>query len=695
MGIVSLPIMSYAYYSKDISDKERLVNRNNTGIVLLDKNDQVIYSLGSVGADRDVTLAEISDDVERAVIASEDEEFYTHGGYSIRGMARAMYANILNSDSTRYGGSTITQQLVKNTLTGADKTYFRKYQEVSMAIAVERRYSKEEILEMYLNSVYFGEGAFGIHAAAKTYFNKSPADLTLAESSMLIGILPAPTINSPISGDKEQAEKHQARVLRRMVETGGATEEKAKAAEAETIALNEQTSNTQKHAHHFTVMVLEELKEKYGEEEVVRRGFKVKTSLDLGWQQKAEAHVRERVEELKSSGGTNASLVAIDPKTGEIRALVGSANWEDPTSGKVNIALTNRQPGSSFKPIYYAEAMERKVITPATILKDQPTTYDTYKPTNFDFKNEGNITTRRSLGQSKNITSVEIMQKMGVAEAAEGARRMGISTITEPDKYGLTLAVGTAEVKLLELTNAYAALANAGSQFSPVTIVSIKDKYDKEVFTNAAVAKKVISPQAAYLTSSILSDTKAHAPTFSSLDIAGRQVAVKTGTTDKNHDAWTMGYTPSVAVGVWVGNNENTAMSGVAGASGAGPIWKRSMMAFLENTPTEQFNQPDNIVKLRICQSNGQKATYNANGTYEEFFIKGTEPTGSCTAEAPKAESKKEEKKEEDEQPEERREGGRGAGDIPTEEPPTEEPPVEDPPAEEPTDPPPTQPTTP
>jgi penicillin-binding protein 1A len=716
------PMVTYAYFARDIADRERLMNRNNTGLVIEDKNGEVFYEYGKTSANDNVPLSQISDIFEKAVIASEDREFYKHQGYSLKGIMSAVYANITNKTATKYGGSTITQQLVKNKLLTTDKNFLRKYQEVSMAVAVEQKYTKQEILSMYLNSVYFGEGAFGISDAAKTYFNKKPADLTLAESTMLVGLLPAPNAYSPISGDAELGKERQAYVLDQMVDLKYiSVPEKAKALDTKLAYTHAESSNFI-HAQHYALMVIDELNEKYGAERVSRSGFEVKTGLDLKWQKQAEEIVKKRVASFESRGGSNAGLVAIDPKSGQVRALVGSVDWNNEQYGKVNMALAARQPGSSFKPIYYTDAFDKKIITPATIIEDQKTTFGDWTPENYDFKYRGKITVRDALAQSLNIPAAKVMQKLGVDEATAAAKRMGITTVTEPEKYGLTLALGTAETKLYEMTNAYAALANHGVQHKPVLVTNIKDKYGKTIFEHKdGEAEQVVSEQAAFLTSSILADNTARAPTFgSSLNFRGRQVAVKTGTTNDNKDAWTIGYTPSIAIGVWVGNNANQPMRGLAGGSSAGMIWKDTMISFVKDTASEKFTPPAGIIKVRICNGTSQplKAPEDYSSAYTEFFIKGTEPTGECkqkirkpsttTQKEDKKENKKENKKDEKPKDEENNGGGRGGDTEPTEptpdEPPTEpgpdnpptEPTPDDPPTE-PTEPPPptTEPTTP
>ncbi|HUP26164.1 MAG TPA: penicillin-binding transpeptidase domain-containing protein, partial [Candidatus Limnocylindrales bacterium] len=510
----------------------------------------------------------------------------------------------------------------------------------------------DEILQMYINSVYYGEGAFGIKQAAKVYFDKDPKDLTVPESAMLVGLLPAPSTLSPISGDANKAREQQQLVLTRMAEVGYLSVDQKTQATAQQLAFAPKTAE-EKHAQHFAMMVLDELKSTYGEETIIRGGYRVKTGLDLTWQKEAEKLIKDRVADLSRKGGNNASLVAIDPKTGEIRALVGSVNWEDEKFGKVNMAISPRQPGSSFKPIYYTEAMDKRLVTPATIMRDEPKTYGTYRPQNYDFRFRGNIPVRNALGQSLNIPSIEIMEKLGVESAVATAQRMGINDVNDPTKYGLTLALGTAEAKLTDMTNAYAAFANLGNQHPAVKVRMIKDKFDNTIFTNEAETKRVQSPEASFLISSILSDNEARAPTFgTSLNIPNRQVAVKTGTTDDYRDAWTIGYTPSLTVGVWVGNNDNQPMAGVAGSAGAGVIWRNSMMKFLGDSKPESFVQPVNVVKLAVCRTNGLKAQRVTSSTYDEYFIKGGEPNGSC--DAPKQLEKKE-NKQEDKKPEDKK----------------------------------------
>lgn len=616
--LIVIPVGTYLYFVRDINNPDRLMNRNNTGIVINDVHGEMIYSFGRSADERNAPLDEIPLHVQEALIASEDRGFYDHAGFSPRNIAGAFYANFRDRDITRYGASTLTQQLVKNNLLTDKRTFLRKYQELAMSIAIERRYTKEEILEMYLNSVYFGEAAFGIIQASETYYDKSPDELTPAEGTMLIGLLPAPSIFSPVSGDIDLAYSQRERVLERMLTNDFINQVEFDDINASELNFADVDPNVPEFAQHFVNMVMDDLNEEYGEEEVARSGFRVDTTIDTSWQKQAESTLQTRIRNISDLGATNASLVAIDPTNGEIRALIGSADWDNEDFGQVNMATTARQPGSTFKPIYYAEALEQQTITPATVITDERKEYGDYRPENFDFRFRGDITVRHALAQSLNIPSIEVMRELGIQETIDTAQRMGISTITEtPEVYGLPLALGTAETELLHMTNAFAALANQGDQFNNTTIHRIENKFGRTIFENNQIAEQVQSPEASYMMSSMLSDDSARAPTFgTSLNVSGYDVAVKTGTTNDNRDAWTIGYTPQITVGVWVGDNDNNPMA-IGGSSAAGPIWRESIQAMLDNFEPVEFEAPRGIVNVQIC---------NMHGTYVESFIRGTQP---------------------------------------------------------------------
>ena len=627
--MILIPVGTYAYYAHDISDPERLMNRSNTGVVLKDRNGETFYSTGRAEHRDPVQLDQISDVTEKALIASEDKNFYEHSGFSLLDIAKAFVRNVLNRDATAYGGSTITQQLAKNTLLTNNQTFLRKYQELAVSIAIENRYSKDEILTMYLNSVYYGNDSFGISDAAKNYFGKSPADLTLAESSVLVGLLPAPTAYSPVSGDPELSKRQQNTVLSRMVTNKIISEDEKTAALAENLTFNVAAANISEDAPHFTNMVINELYKKYGEEKVKRSGYQVKTTLDLGLQRTANASVQRQIGYIQRQGGSNAGMIAIDPATGEIRALVGSADYDNEEWGEVNMATTKRQPGSTFKSLYYAEALAKGVVTPATIFEDKPINIDGYSPRNATRLNYGDVSVRSALARSLNIPSVLLMQKLGINKSIAAAERMGVTTLDDTADYGLSLAIGSAEVPLIEMTNAYAAFGAGGQQYTPTTLFKIDNKYNRTIYTNDPKSKNVISQQGAYLISNILSDNAARAPMFgSALTISGKEVAVKTGTTDDSRDAWTIGYTPNIAVGVWVGNNNNEIMSS-GGSDMAGPIWRSTITAAIgDSTPT--FIRPSGITEQMVC-ADGERATRQGAGVRTEIFLSSALPSGNCT----------------------------------------------------------------
>lgn len=630
--MILIPIFTYFYFASTISDPDRLMNYNNTGVVLLDNEGEVFYSFGTANRGERLGLDQISDNVEKALISAEDKNFYDHGGFSFVSILGALYANLLAGDATAYGGSTLTQQLAKNTLLSNNQTILRKYQELTVSMAIEQNYSKDEILDLYLNSVYYGEGAFGIGAAAETYFGKSAADLDLAESTMLIGLLPAPSAYSPISGNPEYAKERQGTVLARMVDNRVITQAEADAALQQELIYAPQDEGVNATAPHFAEMVLQELYDEYGEEVVNRSGYRVTTTLDRTLQEAANTAVDTQMSYIQANGGSNASAIAIDPATGAIRALVGSADYNNADFGKVNMAVTARQPGSSIKPLYYAEAMDRSLITPSTVMQDVATDFGGYTPQNADRRFRGNITIRNALSQSLNIPAVKVMEELGVPASVETLQRMGLSTINDSTDYGLSLALGSAETKLTEMTNAYAALANGGNQFGLTTITQIDDKFESRVFTvQNQSSKRVMGEAASYLISDILNDEGARGPVFgSSLNTNGYDVAVKTGTTDEARDAWTIGYAKQLAVGVWVGNNDNTPMNN-GGSGMAGPIWRSILQAGLNGQQNQPFTAPASVERVAICRSNGLRAVGGGTeGVYQEYFKSGTAPSGTC-----------------------------------------------------------------
>lgn len=638
LGILLLiltPVLTYLYFVRDLSSKESIMTRKNEGVILQDRNEKTFFTLYEAQTKNIVPIDQISEDTQQAVVAVEDKDFYTHSGFSVEGFGRAIVANIKN-ESLSQGGSTISQQLVKNTLLSQEKSFLRKYQELFLAIEIDRRYSKNDILEMYLNTSYFGEGAFGIQDAAQTYFSKDAKALTLAESALMAAILPAPSALSPITGNQERAFERQKLVLQLMQDQGYITESERLAAENQEITFNPSTEALNITAPHFALMVKEELIKEYGEQKVAGSGFVVKTTLDLEGQEYAQDVVENQVSRLARNDVTNGAAVVIDPTTGEILALVGSHNWADETNGKINMAVRPRQPGSSFKPIIYAKALEEKLITPATVVEDKEISFPGgYKPKNYDNRFRGDVLIRYALANSLNIPAVLVMDEVGISEGVEYAEQLGITTLTEEERYGLSLVLGAAEVPLTQMTAAYAVFANEGLKITPTTILSIKDKKGEIVYEHEAESKRVIPRTTAFQISSILSDNRARSDTFGGSLTLSRPAAVKTGTTEDYRDALTIGYTPQIVVGAWVGNNDNTEMDNIAGSLGAAPIWRQIMEYFLRGKPVVQFRQPDGLVRMSVCAENGLRSEVATTSAYPEYFLPGTTPRESCNEPSP------------------------------------------------------------
>lgn len=624
--LILTPIITYLLLANDIKDPERLMNRNNTGIVLQDVNGKAFYSVGRAEHRNNVPLNQISQPMQHALIASEDKDFYKHGGFNLFSIIRALVTRT-------GGGSTLTQQLVKNTLLSDEHSYLRKYQELFMAIAVEQNYTKDQILEMYLNSVYFGENAFGVEDAAKAYFNTTADKLDVAQSAMLVGVLPAPSAYSPISGSAEYAKERQTTVLTRMVNNNYITNEEKTAALSEELAYGSGGTNDNTVAPHFAEMVINQLSKKYGYETVMRSGYQVKTTLDLSAQTSLQDSVNAGMKHVNAMNGSNAAGLVLDPTNGEVRALVGSADYNNEKWGKVNMVTTARQPGSSFKPIYYSYALADGVITPATVLDDKVIDFGGgYTPRDADRSetSRGQVTVRQALDWSLNIPSVHVMQSYTITKSMTAAKNLGITTLDDNKNYGLSLALGSAEVPLQQMTHAYAAFANQGQQYDMQLIQRIDNKFGKEIFKVEHSSKQVISKEGAYLTSNILSDNTTRSRIFgSSLTVRGHTVAVKTGTTNDNRDAWTIGYNPQYVVGVWVGNNDNTVMAS-GGSDMAGPIWRNTMTKLLSGKQNVAFTAPSSIVQKAVCTGTGGLAQKAGANTYNEYFMSGALPTANC-----------------------------------------------------------------
>ncbi len=600
-----------------------------------DRNGRELYK---IYASQNRTLVKLSDiplTLRQATIAIEDAEFYRHSGFSLRGIARASWRTLTNQQLE--GGSTITQQLVKTALLSPERTLRRKIRELVLAILVEGRFTKDQILEMYLNRVSFGGAAYGVEEAAQTYFNKPASNLTLAESALLAGLPASPTTYSPFGAHPELAKSRQKEVLRRMVSEGFITWNQADAASADELSFAPQTIDIK--APHFVMYVRDYLARKYGTAVVEQGGLEVITSLDLSIQQIAQTAVTQEVAKVAYLRIGNGAAVVTNPKTGEILAMVGSKDYFDMAhDGNFNVTTALRQPGSSIKPLNYALALTRG-FTPVSVIDDSPITYKTpgqppYSPVNYDGKFHGKVTLRTALGSSYNIPAVKILAANGVANFIEFARKLGISSWTDPSRYGLSLTLGGGEVTMLDMATAFAVFATDGSRVNLHSVLSVRDSTGKALEEFSSDSNPVLDPRVAYLISNILSDNTARTPAFgSNSDLNIPNVAVKTGTTNNLRDNWTIGYTPDRLVAVWVGNNDNSPMSYVAsGVTGASPIWRRVMTEILKTTPTAGFAPPANLLRVNICTITGQLACEGCP-VRSEYFFPGTEPKSACSQE--------------------------------------------------------------
>lgn len=551
--------------------------------------------------------------IKNATVAIEDSEFYQHKGIRITSIIRATVWAKLTGKRVQ-GGSTITQQLIKNTLLTQQRTLTRKIKEWILAIKLEKVLSKEEILALYLNEAPYGGNIYGIEEASKAFFGKEPGDLTLSESAYLAAIPNAPTYYSPYGKNKKELDKRKNLVLKRMLDLKFIENaDYEKAINEQVVFLPAQPMHIA--APHFVFFIKDYLQKKYGDEALEIGGLKVITTLDYDLQMASEASALAHAKENeKSWNGKNAAVVVIDPKTGQILSMVGSRNYFDKTiDGNFNVTIASRQPGSSFKPIVYALAF-KEGYTEKTTLFDVKTEFNSscdptgvplpgsknakcYNPDNFDNSFRGPMTLKDALAQSINVIAVKLLYLVGVPDALKMAHDLGISTLNDPDRYGLSLVIGGGETTLLDMTSVYGVFANNGIRNPYQGVLSVEDYSGNILEKFEEKSYQVIDSNVTRILSDILSDNVARTPTFgsnSSLVIPGRQVAVKTGTTNDNKDAWTIGYSPSVAVGVWVGNNDNTPMK-KGGVALAGPIWNEVMTEALKNLPVESFDIPDGI----------------------------------------------------------------------------------------------------
>ncbi len=663
IGVGSLGLGIWWYAFKDLPSPKSLSSQPVSQTThIRDRHGIELYKIYRSQNRTLVSLSDLPLALRQATISIEDKEFYSHPGFSIAGIARAAWKNVVQR--SQQGGSTITQQLVKTALLTSQKTFQRKVREVILAVAVETLYSKDQILEMYLNRVSYGGAAYGVEEAAQTYFDKSAGQLDLAQSALLAGLPASPTTYSPYGAHPELAKARQKEVLQRMVEDGYITWEQAESAAAEELDFVPQHIDIK--APHFVMYIKELLASKYGADAIEQGGLDVVTSLDLSVQNQAQAAVTQEIAKVTYLKIGNGAALVTNPSTGEILAMVGSKNYFNVDGdGNVNVTTSLRQPGSSIKPINYALAFTRG-FTPASIIDDSPITYRIpgqapYAPVNYDGKWHGKVSIRTALASSYNVPAVKVLSANGVQNMITMASKLGINSWGESNRFGLSLTLGGGEVRMLDMAVAYGVFANSGKKVELHPILSVRDSNgrlleelrcdNKPISAKGSVlsakaaeaaateivhcdSEDVLDSKIAFMISDILSDNTARTPAFgpkSDLYIPGSQVAVKTGTTNNMRDNWTIGYTPNRLVAVWVGNNDNTPMSYVAsGVTGASPIWRRIMDQVLIDSPSTGFPPPPDLLHLQICSLTGQLAC-GACPSREEYFIPGTEPKQTCS----------------------------------------------------------------
>ncbi|MFH0773007.1 MAG: transglycosylase domain-containing protein [bacterium] len=627
----------FAWFSRDLPSPGKLSQVDQNATIFYDRDGKVLFQMYKDKNRLPIAFKDISDYLKKGTISIEDKDFYRHGGISNTGILRSFFM-LLITRKISGGGSTITQQLIKNVLLDSRQTPTRKLKEIILAISVEGKYTKDQILEMYLNEAPYGGSFYGVGSAAKGYFGKNPNQLSLLESAFIAGLPQSPSIYSPFIGIKDSWKGRTKDVLRRMREDGYITSTQEKDALSKINSLTFSQSRMSINAPHFVFYVKDLIEKEYGAK-ILDQGLKIKTTLSLDVQQKAEKIVKDEIDGIKKYKVGNGAVVVLDSQSDEILSMVGSYDYNDEEYGKYNAAVSRRQPGSAVKPITYALAFE-KGYTPATMIMDVKTTFPVkdqpdYVPVNYDGKFRGPVQLRFSLANSYNIPAVKLVSMIGIPDFLERADLMGLHTLAPTqenlNRFGLSITLGGGEVSLLDLSNAFAVFARGGVRKEPVAILEIKDHSDKIIFTSRPSKEtKVFSPEISFLISHILSDNNARADAFglrSYLNIPGKTVAVKTGTTNDKKDNWAVGYTKGITVGAWVGNNDNTVMDPrvTSGSTGASPIWYTLMTELLKKYKDGIIDKPEKIKAIQIDPLFGGLPK-DGSQTRSEYFIEGTEP---------------------------------------------------------------------
>ncbi len=635
-GFISTFIL-FAWFARDLPSPGKLSQVTGNSTVFTDKDNKILFDMYKDKNRFPVKINEIAENLKKATLSIEDKNFYKHKGVSEFGIVRAFF-NILRGKGLQ-SGSTITQQLIKNVLLDSRRTPSRKIKEIILAYEVERKYSKDQILEMYLNEAPYGGSFWGVGSAAKGYFNKEPKDLTLVESAFLAGLPQSPSIYSPFIGKTDAWKWRTTEVLRRMREDGKITRDQEKTSVAALGKLKFDQPNLSIEAPHFVFYVRDQIEKEYGSK-LLDQGVKIKTTLSLEIQKSVEKILLEEIKKLKGYNLTNSAVVVLDSKTGEILAMAGSYDFNDDKFGKFNAALGLRQPGSAIKPITYALAFE-KGYTPATVLMDLKTNFpqsgrDDYVPENYDGKFRGPQQLRFALANSLNIPAVKLLAMVGIKDFLQKASDMGITQFAPTDanlrRFGLAITLGGGETTLLDLTSSFSVFARGGIRKDISSLKEITDFRGKAIYKQSnSKENRVLSEESAFLISHILSDNNARSEVFgtrSFLNIPGKTVAVKTGTTNDKRDNWAVGYTNDLTVGIWSGNNDNSPMNAkiASGATGASQIFYRLMIDLLKKHKDGIMEKPGKVEAFSIDSFLGG-TPHEAIQTRSEYFIKGSEPT--------------------------------------------------------------------
>ncbi len=654
MTLGAIGVSLFVLYAKSaLPDPESLVSRQvKESTKIYDRTGEtVLYDIYDEERRTVIEWDAMGENIKHATLAVEDAGFYEHKGFDLKGIARSLLRNVERGYGSG-GGSTLTQQLVGNALVGREKQGFsglkRKVQELLLAIEVERRFTKDEIFAMYLNQVPYGSNAYGIEAASRTYFGIPPAELSVAQAALLASLVQRPSYLSPYGPNTDELFARKDFVLGRMQQLSLISEQEFAAAKAEVFDFKPKSAGLA--APHFVLMARDYITAKYGENIVTSGGFRIITTLDATLQKKAEELVTKYAKiNREKYKATNAALMAVDPKTGEVLALVGSADYFDiENEGNFNVATAQRQPGSAFKPFAYAAAFA-KGFPDSTVLWDNPTEFNPqcpptangvrdpsgqacYNPQNYNGAYSGPVTMRQALARSLNVPAVETLYLAGIDSVIDLATKMGITTLGDRSRFGLSLVLGGAEVRPIDLVSAYGVFANEGIRVPWGLIQRIENNSGDILEERQVSPVRVLDTQTARLVTDVLSDNNARAPAFgftNSLYIPGYDVAAKTGTTQENRDAWVMGYTPSIAVGVWVGNNRNQSMTAAgAGISAAGPLWNAFVRAYLAGAPSESFVRPDPVVADKIMLNGSPVSSEYPTPHSILFYVNKNDPLG-------------------------------------------------------------------